>query len=140
MSNPIASRSNWLPCLLSVLRIATALLFLQHGSQKLFGIPGSGQPAVSFPWLSLMGVAGELEFFGGLLVLIGLFTRPAAFILSGEMAVAYFMGHASHALSPIVNHGELAVLYCFVFLYLAAAGGGSCSVDQCCCRGKPASG
>jgi putative oxidoreductase len=117
------------------MRIVAALLFLQHGSQKLFGIPAS-QQAASFPLLSLMGIAGILEFFGGLFVLLGLFTRPTAFILSGQMAVAYFMAHAPHGLLPLVNHGELAVLYCFVFLYLAAAGGGPWSLDHLLRRGK----
>lgn len=116
------------------MRIVIGLLFLQHGSQKLFGIPGSGQPAPNFSLLSLMGVAGVLEFFGGLLILVGLFTRPVAFILSGQMAVAYFMAHAPHGLLPIVNKGELAVLYCFVFLFLSAAGGGVWSVDHCLLR------
>jgi putative oxidoreductase len=84
-----------------------------------------------------MGVAGVLEFFGGLLILVGLLTRPVAFILSGQMAVAYFMAHAKQGFLPIMNRGELAVLYCFVFLYLSAAGGGSWSVDHCVLRREP---
>jgi len=118
----------WSPRLLSVLRIVTALLFLQHGLAKLFGFPH----VASFDNLqlvSLLGLAGIIEIVGGVLVLIGLFTRPAAFIVAGEMAVAYFMGHAPRAFFPILNNGELAVLFCFVFLYLAAAGGGPWSVD-----------
>ena len=119
------------------MRIVIGLLFLQHGSQKLFGIPGSGQQTPPFSLLSLIGVAGVLEFFGGLLILAGLFTRPMAFILSGQMAVAYFMAHAPHGFLPIVNRGEPAVLYCFVFLYLSVAGGGSWSVDHCVLRREP---
>jgi putative oxidoreductase len=119
----------WSPRLLSVLRIVTALLFLQHGMAKLFGFPH----VASFDSLklaSLLGAAGIIEIVGGVLVLIGLFTRPAAFILSGEMAVAYFMSHAPRAFFPILNNGELAILFCFVFLYLAAAGAGPWSVDH----------
>ena len=119
------------------MRIVIGLLFLQHGSQKLFGIPGSGQQTATFSLLSLMGVAGLLEFFGGLLILVGLFTRPVAFILSGQMAVAYFMAHAKQGFLPIMNRGELAVLYCFVFLYLSVAGGGSWSIDHCLLRREP---
>src|SRR5678815_441181 len=131
MINPKPSCSTWSPRVLSIMRIVIGLLFLQHGSQKLFGIPGSGQQPPNFSWLSLMGVAGVLEFFGGLLILVGLFTRPVAFILSGQMAVAYFMAHAKQGspLSPMLNGGEPAVLYCFVFLFLAAAGAGPWSVD-----------
>ena len=115
--------------LLSVLRITTGFLFAEHGAQKLFGFLAS--PNAPLPHLfSLIGFAGVLEFFGGLAILIGLFTRPAAFILSGQMAVAYFMAHAPNGFWPIQNKGELAVLYCFVFLYLAAAGGGSWSLDR----------
>jgi putative oxidoreductase len=119
----------WSPRLLSILRIVTAFLFIQHGSMKLLGFP----PSEAFPGLNLFSLtwfAGALELFGGLLVLLGFFTRPVAFILSGEMAFAYFMAHAPHGFFPILNRGELAVLYCFVFLYLAVAGGGVWSVDQ----------
>jgi putative oxidoreductase len=119
------------------MRIVIGLLFLQHGSQKLFGIPGSGQQPPNFSWLSLMGAAGVLEFFGGLLILVGLFTRPVAFILSGQMAVAYFMAHAKQGFLPIMNRGELAVLYCFVFLYLSVAGGGVWSIDHCVLGREP---
>jgi putative oxidoreductase len=121
--------SRWTPRVLSVMRIVVALLFMQHGAQKLFGflaLPGAATP----PLLSLMGVAGVLEFFGGLLVMLGLFTRPAAFILSGQMAVAYFMAHAPKGFWPIQNKGDLAVIWCFVFLYLAFAGGGEWSLDR----------
>ena len=120
--------------LLSVLRIMTGFLFAEHGAQKLFGF--LAPPNAPLPHLfSLIGFAGVLEFFGGLAILIGLFTRPAAFILSGQMAVAYFMAHAPNGFWPIQNKGEPAVLYCFVFLYLAAAGGGSWSLDRLWRRG-----
>jgi putative oxidoreductase len=117
---------DWRPRLLSVLRIMTALLFLQHGLMKLFGFPPADfQP----PLFSLFGLAGILEFAGGLLLLVGLFTRPVAFILSGEMAVAYFMAHAPQSFFPVKNNGESAILFCFVFLYLIFAGPGSWSLD-----------
>lgn len=119
----------WPPRLLSILRIVTAFLFIQHGSMKLLGFPPS-EAFAGLKLFSLIGFAGALELFGGLLVLLGFFTRPVAFILSGEMAFAYFMAHAPHGFFPILNRGELAVLYCFVFLYLAVAGGGVWSVDQ----------
>jgi putative oxidoreductase len=118
----------WAPRLLGVLRIVVAFLFIQHGMLKLFGFPateGMGQ----VPLMSLYGVAGIIEFVGGALLLLGLFTRPVAFILSGEMAAAYFIGHAPHGFLPIANHGELAVTWCFVFLYFFAAGPGAFSVD-----------
>ena len=121
---------SWQPRALAVLRIVTGYLFIPHGSAKLFGVPH--QPMFdNLQLVSLLGLAGILELFGGLLLLIGLFTRPAAFILCGFMAVAYFMAHASqgHVLLPLLNQGELAVLYCFVFLYLAVAGPGVWSVD-----------
>ncbi len=124
----------WAPRLLSVLRIVVGFLFMQHGMQKLFNFPPSPVP---MPPGTMITVIGMMEFVGGLLLLIGLFTRPVAFILSGMMAVAYFMGHAipqGNWLWPIVNQGEPAVLYCFVFLYLSAAGGGSWSVDRCIWR------
>jgi putative oxidoreductase len=114
--------------LLSILRIVAALLFLEHGTSKLLAFPPdpmAHQPALA----SLPGFAGILELVGGALLVLGLFTRVTAFILSGEMAVAYFMVHAPKNFYPIVNHGELAVLYCFIFLYLAVAGGGPISLD-----------
>ena len=116
------------PRLLAVLRIVTGLLFLQHGSAKLLGVPHVAM-FDGVQLFSLMGLAGVLELVGGLLVAVGLFTRPAAFILSGEMAVAYFMAHAPHGFLPIANEGELAVMYCFVFLYLCVAGAGAFSID-----------
>jgi putative oxidoreductase len=120
----------WRPRALSVLRIVTAYLLIPHGTAKLFGAPH--QAAFDgLQWISLMGLAGFLEVVGGALLLIGLFTRPVAFILCGFMAVAYFMAHASQGsvFLPMLNHGELAVLYCFVFLYLVFAGAGAWSVD-----------
>jgi putative oxidoreductase len=118
----------WRPTLLSILRIITGFLFAAHGAQKLLGFPAP-MPGGPVSPTSFMGVAGLLELIGGLLILVGLFTRPVAFILAGEMAVAYFMQHAPGGFWPIVNKGELAVLYCFVFLYLAAAGAGPWSLD-----------
>jgi putative oxidoreductase len=120
----------WQPRALALLRIVTAYLFMLHGTSKLLGMPH----VAMFDGLqifSLIGVSGILELVGGLLVLVGLFTRPAAFVLSGEMAFAYFMGHApqGNVLVPMLNQGELAVLYCFVFLYFAVAGGGAWSAD-----------
>ena len=125
------AREQWTDLFLSLLRVVAALVLMQHGSQKLFHLPPSGAPGPVEPLvlMSQTGLAGVLEFFGGMLLLLGLFTRPVAFILSGEMAVAYFQVHAPRALLPIVNRGELAVILCFVFLYLAFAGGGSWSVD-----------
>jgi putative oxidoreductase len=121
-----------------LLRIVAGLLFLEHGAQKLFGWFGGfgGQPGATAPLSSLLGVAGVLEFFGGLLIVLGLFTRPIAFLLAGEMAVAYFKQHAPSGFWPIENHGELAALYAFVFLFLAAHGSGGASVDALLSRGR----
>jgi putative oxidoreductase len=127
--------SQWSSRLLSVLRIVTAFLFMPHGAQKLFGFL-TPEHAVLPPLLSLLGLAGVLEFFGGLFILLGLFTRPVAFILSGEMAVAYFMVHAPKGFWPLRNGGDLAAIFCFVFLYLALAGGGSWSMDRLWRRDK----
>ena len=118
----------WQPRILSVLRIMTGFLFLWHGSQKLFGFPPSGKEVGELS--AFMIFSGSLEFFGGILILLGLFTRSAAFILSGMMAVAYFTAHSLNAFLPIVNKGELAVLYCFIFFYLFFAGGGIWSLDN----------
>jgi putative oxidoreductase len=120
------------PYLLSVLRIAVALVFVEHGTSKLLGFPPPNHPF--HLTMSPQGISGPLELIGGLLLLLGLFTRPVAFILSGEMAVAYFLSHAPRNLFPILNMGELAVVYCFVFLYLAAAGGGPWSLDRALAR------
>jgi len=114
--------------LLSVLRIMTGLLFLQHGTTKYLGFPASKYSGVS-P-MTMGGVAGMFELVGGILIVLGLFTRPVAFVLSGLMAVAYFLAHAPSGIFPLLNGGELAVLYSFVFLYLSARGGGPWSLDQ----------
>jgi putative oxidoreductase len=120
--------ATWSPRLLSVLRIVAALLFLQHGLAKLLHFPHVAM-FDQLQLFSLLGLAGVIELVGSVLLFIGLFTRPVAFIMSGEMAVAYFMAHAPRGFFPILNQGELALLFCFVFLYLAAAGGGPWSVD-----------
>jgi putative oxidoreductase len=115
---------------LALLRVVAGLLFWQHGAQKLLGMLGGvdGQGATP-PAFSQFWVAGVLEFVGGILIALGLFTRPVAFILAGEMAVAYFQAHAPDGFWPILNRGELAALYCFLFLYLSARGGGRYSLD-----------
>jgi putative oxidoreductase len=123
MNNPLG-RYN--AALFALLRIVTGFLFFQHGLPKLFGGFGSDAPAALF---SQMGLAGVIEVFGGILIAIGLFTSPVAFIAAGEMAVAYFQAHAPRSFWPVVNGGELAALYCFVFLYFVAAGSGKWSVD-----------
>ena len=120
--------SIWTPRLQSILRIVVAGLFLAHGSAKLLHFPHVPQ-FDTVQLASLVGIAGLLELLGGFLLLIGLFTRPVAFILSGEMAVAYFMAHQPRGLLPIINGGELAAIYSFVFLYFAVAGGGLWSLD-----------
>src|SRR5690349_14848519 len=117
------------PHALAVLRIVTALIFLEHGSQKLFGFPAA-PPGGLPPALSLFWFGGVLEFFGGLLLLVGLFTRCAAFVLAGEMAVAYWMVHAPKSFFPVLNGGDAAILYCFVFLYLVFAGPGLWRIDR----------
>jgi putative oxidoreductase len=119
---------HWTPRLQSALRIVAAFLFMLHGTQKWLAFPvPRASPTVLW---SLGGVAGLLELVGGFLLLLGLFTRPVAFLLSGLMAFAYFIAHAPRDFWPIVNGGELAALYCFVFFYLAAAGGGPWSLDR----------
>ena len=124
-------RDDWVGGALSVLRIVAGLLFALHGSQKLLGWFGGmgGHGAVARMWSELW-VAGVLEAAGGALVMLGLFTRPVAFLLCGEMAVAYFGTHFPHGFWPIRNGGELAVLYCFIFFYLFAAGAGPLSLDR----------
>ena len=137
MANYDFIHSKWASRFLSILRIAAALMIMQHGSQKLFGFPAAPAPAgappaqEAFSLISKAGIAGVLELFGGFLLLLGLFTRPVALILSGLLAVAYFMAHAPQGFWPVLNKGELAALYSYVFLYLAVAGGGSWSVDYC---------
>ena len=129
--------ATYTPQALALLRIVTAFLFVQHGTAKYFGVP----PVAMFDGMqpmSLIGVAGALELVGGVLLLIGLFSRPVAFVMSGFMAAAYFMGHASKGfvLTPILNQGELAIMFCFVFLFISVAGGGAWSVDAA--RGRAA--
>ena len=128
MANLDSFYTIWTPRLLSVLRLITGFLFIAHGAQKLFNYPASPNGGVVIT--SFMGLAGILEFGGGLMILLGLFTRPVAFLLSGQMAVAYFMVHAPQGFLPLVNRGETAVLYCFIFLFLAVAGGGTWSLDH----------
>ena len=113
------------PLVLSILRIVVGLLFLEHGLSKVFGFPTPG-PSLS----GLLILAAFLETVGAILFLIGAYTRIVAFILSGEMAVAYFLAHAPHSFYPLVNKGELAILYCFIFLYFVCAGPGPISVDR----------
>jgi putative oxidoreductase len=121
---------SWAPYLLSVLRIMAAFLFMQVGTAKLFAVPAAVMPnGGTVALVSLLGLAAVLETFGGGLVLLGLFTRPVAFVLAGEMAVAYFYGHAGRGFWPVVNQGSLAILFCFVWLYLSAAGAGPWSLD-----------
>jgi putative oxidoreductase len=116
------------PYALAALRIVTALLFMEHGTQKLLGFPPSPNPGP--PLLSLLGFQGVLELFGGFLLVLGLFTRPVAFLLSGDMAVAYFMAHAPRSFFPVLNGGDAAILYCFVFLLLVFTGPGAWSIDE----------
>ena len=124
---------SWTPYLLSILRAVSGLLFMQHGLQKVFGLLASkGQPPIA----SMAGVAGVLELVGGALLILGLFTRPVAFLMSGTMAVAYFMAHAPGGFWPIINKGELAALYAFVFLYISAAGAGPLSLDALLSRDR----
>src|SRR5919205_1282024 len=126
----------WTPRLLSLLRIIAALMFMMHGAQKLFGFlaaPGTAGPSLA----SQFGVGGVLEFFGGMLMLLGLFTRPVAFILSGMMAVAYFQFHFPQSFWPTINQGVPAALYCFVWLYFSAAGAGPWSLDALRAKNRP---
>lgn len=134
MSNLTQFQNSWTPRVLSILRFITGFLFIWHGTQKLFDFPAGEHGAA--PLFSFLGFAGVLEFVGGLLILTGLLTRPTAFILSGMMAVAYFTAHASQGFLPLVNGGELAVIYSFVFLFFAVAGGGEWSVDRLLGRSK----
>jgi putative oxidoreductase len=120
--------SAYRPQALAALRIMTALLFIEHGTQKFFNFPAAEQPFGDL--LNLIGLAGVLEIAGGALILIGLFTRPVAFVLCGFMAFAYFMAHAPQNFFPVNNRGDAAVLFCFVFLYLTAAGPGAFALDN----------
>ena len=125
MRSLYANLDRWRPYVLSILRIVVALLFLQHGLSKFFGFPSAGPPLTG-----LIILAAIIETVGSLLLLVGLFTRWAALVMSGEMAFAYFMAHAPKSFYPAANGGSLAVLYCFVFLYFVFAGGGPWSVDH----------
>jgi putative oxidoreductase len=125
-------RTNFLdqyqPYMIAILRIVTALIFMAHGIQKLFGFPAPSERGMP-ELFSLSGIGGMMEFGGGLLIALGLFTRPVAFLLSGEMAVAYWMLHAPRNFFPILNGGDAAILYCFVFLLLVFTGPGAWSID-----------
>ena len=132
--------SPWRERVLSLLRIAAGLMFLMAGTTKLFGFPPApGGPMDPVPLMSQMGVGGLIESIGGLLILLGLFTRPVAFICSGEMAVAYFQFHHTESIYPTQNNGSAAALFCFVFLYLVFAGAGSWSIDAAIRRARGAS-
>ena len=120
------TKAEWTPRMLSILRIAAALTFMAHGTQKLLGFPASDFSPAAF---SLMWFAGVLELFGGAAVLVGFYTRPVAFVLSGMMAVAYWMVHAPQSFFPVANGGDAAILYCFVFLFIVFAGPGPWSLD-----------
>jgi putative oxidoreductase len=121
---------SWSPYLLSILRIVSAFLFMQFGTGKVLGLPAPIMPGGgTAPVASLAGFAGTLEMIGGALLLLGLFTRPVAFILAGEMAVAYFMGHAPQGFWPVLNQGSPAILFCYVWLYISSAGPGPWSLD-----------
>ena len=120
--------SRWQPQLLALLRIVAALLFMEHGLAKLLHFPVP-QPGVPDPLPTILVAAAVIEIVGGILVTLGLFTRVAAFLMSGEIAIGYFMAHAPKSFWPIVNQGEAAILYCFIFLYIAAAGPGAWSLD-----------
>lgn len=133
MSSRSAARlwQSWEPRLLSVLRIVTAFLYMTHGTQKLFAFPsGMGPDGTGTVNLgTIFGAAGIIETVGGALLLVGLFTRPVAFLAAGEMAVTYFKFHNPHDFWPLLNHGEIVVMFCFAWLYISAAGGGPWSVD-----------
>lgn len=122
------SLTAWAPRALSVLRIVTGLMIIQHGMAKLIGFPAVPDFANLNP-LSLMGAAGFIELIGGALLIIGLLTQPVAFVISGEMAFAYFMAHAPNSFFPLINDGTLAIIFCFACLYLSTAGPGPWSVD-----------
>jgi putative oxidoreductase len=125
MNKSESLRAEWQPRILGVVRIIVALLFLQHGLVKIFGFPVAGPAGLS----PLLMLAAAIEVLGSFLLLVGLFTPAVAFIMSGEMAFAYFMSHAPQSFFPIVNRGEAAILFCFIFFYFAFAGGGPWSLD-----------
>ena len=132
-SSSTATLDRLAPYALSILRIMAALLFLQHGLSKYFGFPQAMDP---FPIFSMVWFAALIELVGGILVALGLFTRIAAFIMSGQMAVGYFLFHAPQSFFPILNRGDAAILYCFVFLYLVFAGAGPLSLDALFWKGR----
>lgn len=123
------SNSVWTGRMLSVLRIVAGLLFLEHGTQKLFGFPASPMMRMPLPMASLLGVAGIIETVGGIALILGFLTRPIAFIMAGEMAVAYFKSHHPRSIFPVNNAGDTPILFCFIFLYLIFAGAGPWSLD-----------
>ncbi len=128
-------QTEWAPRVLSILRIVAALIFMAHGTAKLFGFPAGENPSPAPEFMTQMWVGGWLEIVGGILLVLGLFTRPTAFVLSGMMAVAYWQFHAPGDVFPLLNNGDAAILYCFIFLYIALAGGGPWSLDAIM-RGK----
>jgi putative oxidoreductase len=131
ISSIIVKWEGWSPYILSLVRIVAAFMFMTAGTMKLFAYPvGITPDGGAVELFSLIGVAGVLEVFGGALLLLGLFTRPVAFLLSGQMAFAYFIGHAGSGFWPTLNGGQPAVLYCFLWLYLSSAGGGAWSLDK----------
>ena len=121
----MTSLERWAPYTLSLLRIVAALLFIEHGLQKMIGFPAAGPPMTPLLWVQAI-----IEVVGGVALLVGAFTRPVAFVLCGDMAAAYFMGHAPRSIYPAVNGGDAAVLFCFIFFYLVFAGGGPLSFDR----------
>lgn len=129
-SDLVSRWRSWAPYFQSILRVIAAFLFIPHGTAKLFAYPMALLPnGGTIPLASQLGVAGILETFGGLCLLLGLFTRPVAFLLAGEMAVAYFTSHAPRGFWPLVNQGEIAVFFAFVWIYFSAAGPGPWSID-----------
>lgn len=129
MNCPFSKLQKFQPHVLSILRIVTAYAFFLHGTAKAFGFPVDNTAYLGGNWFSLMGAATILELVGGVMLMLGLFTRPVAFLLSGQMAVAYFMMHAS--IFPLAKGGEAAMLFSFIFLYIATAGSGAWSLDNC---------
>jgi len=125
--------SPWAPQFLSILRIVTAVLYFEHGTQKLFGFPPNERPMDTMSWIT-----GGLEFVFGALLIVGFLTRPAAFLMSGMMAVAYWMAHAPQSFFPVLNGGDAAILFCFVFLYIFFAGPGPWSIDAWLHRNREA--
>ena len=136
MSGVMTLRSEWEPRVLSIVRIVAGVLYLQHGLNKLFNFPPTPTHVPYNVFSVVPGVAGLIEVFGSLLLIFGLFTRPVAFIMSGEMAIAYFYAHQPRNFFPMLNMGDSVILYCFIFLYLFVAGGGCWSLDQVLSRGR----